>query len=36
MGLTNTIRNAPVAAPIHAPKMGIREVKQMITDTGSA
>ena len=36
MGLTNTMRNAPVAAPIHAPKMGISEVKLIITDTGRA
>ena len=36
MGLWNTIRNAPVAAPIHAPKMGISDRDAMITDTGSA
>ena len=35
-GLTNTMRNAPVAAPIHAPKMGMRDVKLMMTDTGRA
>ena len=30
------MRNAPVAAPIHAPKMGISDSVAMITDTGSA